>query len=292
MVVLAEDTEPSWGVGLAWSLLDAESAMDSLLALRNVDASTLPADVRARAAEPWTLVAQRSECHVHLGTPVLVRRSDGAFIAYDEDATDLAAPVADPTSLEARLWSSGREVLAAPVVVDDGSCADALFASPASSRVVPMFRAVADVDPSIAREARAAFADMAAFQSLQVEYEDYLRTEPGEHDGPTWPEYGGDDSTLVSLLRADDGRELVAIGAHGEEYCGGWSGSLFALFERTPSGLALIDSGPIDARPLMVLDGETPTYVGGERWRRVGDVDESGWPVWHDVSSPWLGCNC
>lgn len=293
MVVLAERTDPSWGVGLATSLMsEADEDEDALLATRAVDPSRLPADVRRRATLGYRLVGTSSECHAHLGTPILVRRSNGAMLFLDDEAGE-PAPFEDPRSLVARLWPTGREVLAAPVVIESGECGGARFATPEAMPPVRTYRPV-EIDDALASSARAAFEDLTAYQALQVEYEEYLRTDPGERDGAIWPSYGGEDSTFVGLFRAEDGRELVVVSAHGEEYCGGFGGSLFALFERGEEGLRLLDSGPMAGGPTMVVDlaeGQR-AYLGFEAWRLPSEHDESGYPIWHDVSAPWLGCNC
>jgi hypothetical protein len=287
MVVLSETTDPTWGVGLAWTLDDEPGYLVHLLALRNVDVRALPIDVRERAARQWQLVGPRGACSARLGTPVLVRRVDGD-VAQDVAADDV--PLADHDTDAARSWSAGLEVLAAPIVPIEGSCDDARFATTSTLAHVYVETAI---DDALDREARAAFVDLTAFRAMQVDYEDYAREVGMTGEVRLWAPGDDYDPMTVRRLHAEGANDLVLVQA-GEELCWGFQGTLFALFERTPDGLVLVDSGTTDGAPEMVVDAADGVrrYVAFERWRALTDRDEDGWPRWHDMRSPWFGCAC
>lgn len=141
---------------------------------------------------------------------------------------------------------------------------------------------------------------MAAFRALPEhavlarEYAGFLREEGTSTYGPTWESYGGSDSTTVQRLRARDGRELVVVSAYAELGCGGFDGSLCALFERGPSGLVVMDVGTWADTPIFVVelaDRAAPVFVRFEAFRG-GDEVEEGRRIWHDASAPWVGCPC
>lgn len=247
---------------------------------RAVRLHALPREVRADARGTVVLSDQgRSLCRARLGRPRLLRHVTPDF-DYPIWNGEGGPPRLTDAQVAQRAWDMvDRSLLVAPVLRVSGDCRRAQWAS----RDQPDFATPTAADAEVLEAFRSLedYAWLAEAWGEASEYDD-------DPSATRWDaRSGGAYRRAFDLTTA--GRRYVLVTAQAHAGCGDFTGTLWALFERTASGVSLVVSEHASSTPSGLADFDhdgTPEILS---FRRVTSV-ALGQAV--DVGAPFLGCPC
>jgi hypothetical protein len=189
---------------------------------------------------------------------------------------------------------ANRELVTASLLPTEGDCSGALYATPASRARgnAVFFAEVKAPEASLSARALEAFVGLAEYTQIQ---DDYGRGEwQPDAGGAAIPGRGAwtahsDSGSSVTQFTDGSGRTLVRVAAWAGVGCGDFRADLWAVWERTPSGLALraVSQGEVGAAFLLERGGRLS--FGSES--QLNTASGNHWAVSFTPLEPW-SCPC
>lgn len=195
----------------------------------------------------------------------------------DEDSGDAPAP--------------SRELVAASLLPTEGDCGGALYATPAQG-VQAFFVEVKEPVAPLSASAMKAFVGLGEYSEIQ---DDFARGtwqadagEPVAERHGAWTDYS-DSGSSVTQYTDETGRTLVRVAAWAGVGCGDFRADLWAVWERTRSGLSLRAVSQNGAGAAFFLERDGRLSYGTES--QLHAASGNHWSQSFAPLEPW-SCPC